>query len=624
MLYTIATAGHIDHGKSTLVRALTGMDPDRLPEEKEREMTIELGFAWFSLSDGSEAAIVDVPGHERFVNAMITGVGSIDMVMFIVAADDGWMPQSQEHLEILDYLDTKRGIVVITKTDLVKRDWLELVMEDVADKVRGSFLEGARVLPFTAKDNSGLDDIIKAVETSLSGITSRDHPGLPRLYVDRVFSIAGHGAVVTGTMRDGVFAVGDDVIAIPENQTGKVKSIQTHKKARERTEAGSRVALNLSGISHNDLSRGSAITTSNQYTGTRSIAERLSVSPHAKVKLIHNRTVKLLIGTARVAARTFVFKGDSFEPGDQGICEFHFDRNVLARIGDRFIIRLPTPDILIGGGVIIDTDCTKHSRSDSKIVKHYESRNVDELGSLIVSDVTWRRRIRLGNLLKSSNFPRPSIAAAVDGMAADKKLVLHKDAAFMADYAAKVADRLINRVSQYHENHPARRGVPKAELLSKSGYDPEVADDVLSILMADGRLEAHGALVRTPGFAPKLKPDQQRLRDDVLAMFKSDPQNPPSRKQVEQKSFAVRDILSFMIESGELIDLPGGLLLLGDDFDRVRSKIIETIKSKGKIDVGGVRELSGFSRKYSVPILEKLDSIGLTKRVGDHRVLMKK
>jgi selenocysteine-specific elongation factor len=596
MLYTIATAGHIDHGKSTLVHALTGMDPDRLPEEKEREMTIELGFAWFSLPNGSEVAIVDVPGHERFVDAMITGVGSIDMVMFTVAADDGWMPQSQEHLEILDYLDTKRGMVVITKSDLVKQDWLELVIDDVKEKVKGTFL-------------------------GLSGITSREHPDLPRLYVDRVFSMAGHGAVVTGTMRDGVFSTSDDIRVVPENKSGKIKSMQTHKKARDRSEAVSRVALNISGISHNDLSRGSAVITAGQYAGTESVAAKLFVSPHAKIKLTHNRIVKLLIGTAKATAKMFVFRDDSFGPGDEGFCEFHFEQPVLARIGDRFIVRLPTPDVLLGGGVVIDTDCVRHSRSDSKIRKHYETRDVDKLESLVTSDLKNRKRIAIDDLLFTSNYSRRAVSEAVDAMVGSGVLARYGNALYKTDYVQKVSEKLIDKVSQFHENSPARPGIRKAELISRSGYDAEIAEEILSILISDGRLETRKAFVHTPGFAPKLKPDQQRLRDDILAMFKSDPKNPPLKKQVERKSFAMRDILNFMISSGELVDLPGGVLLLGDDFERMQARIVERIKSEGKIDVAGVREMFGYSRKYGVPILEKLDSIGLTKRVGDHRVL---
>jgi selenocysteine-specific elongation factor len=622
MLYTVATAGHIDHGKSTLVRALTGMDPDRLPEEKEREMTIELGFAWFSLSDGSEAAIVDVPGHERFVNAMITGVGSIDMVIFVVAADDGWMPQSQEHLEVLEYLNVERGIVAITKTDLVKQDWLELVTDDVADKLAGTFLESAPILTFAANDNSGLQEITQAIETCLADISSREHPGLPRLYIDRVFSMAGHGAVVTGTMRDGIFAVGDEIRVVPQNFTGKIKSIQTHKKARQQTQAGSRVALNLPGISHNDLSRGSAVITVNEYPGTKSIAAKIAVSPNAEIELAHNRVVKFLIGTAKVSAKLFVFKDDSLGPGQDGICEFRFDVPVLARIGDRFIIRLPTPDVLLGGGTVLDTDCPRHSRSDTKIKRYYESRDVNKIDSLIVSDLRRLKRIGMDRLLGSSNHARQVIAAEADSMVRDGRLIRHRSAVFLADYVDKLADGLIGKVTRFHETHPERPGLPKTELVSKSNHDTEVVDDVLSMLVSAGRLEIHKAAVRTPGFAPKLKPDQERLRGDILAMFESDPQNPPSRKQIEQGSFAMRGILNFMVESGELVDIPGGLLLLRRDFDRIQAKIVEKIRSQGRIDVGGVRELSGFSRKYSVPLLEKLDSLGLTKRVGDHRVLL--
>jgi selenocysteine-specific elongation factor len=332
--------------------------------------------------------------------------------------------------------------------------------------------------------------------------------------------------------------------------------------------------------------------------------------------------VKLLIGTAKASARAFVFKDDKFEPGDEGYCEFYFDDNVLARIGDRFIIRLPTPDVLLGGGVVVDTDCVRHSRSDSVVKKHYGMRDTIDIENLIESDLRKLKRIDADRVLHSSNFSRSSVADAVDGMIEREMLIRHGNSLLMTEFVEKHGQKMIKKVSGFHDNHPARHGMPKAELISKSGLDADVAEAVLRTLVDNDKLSTKQAFVCTPGFAPRLKPEQDRLRSELLAMFKSDPKNPPSRKQVEQKSFAMRDILSFMIDTGELVDLPGGLLLLGEDFDRVRSKIIETIKAKGKIDIIGVRELFGYSRKYGVPILEKLDALGITKRVGDHRELL--
>jgi len=597
------------------------MDPDRLPEEKTREMTIELGFAWFNLSDDSEAAIVDVPGHERFVDAMITGVGSIDLVMFIVAADDGWMPQSQEHLEILQYLGTRSGFIVITKTDMVKEEWLELVVDDIAEKTKGTFLENKEVFRFSAVDNSGLDQIRHTLESRLK-IYERVSPELPRLYVDRVFSMSGHGTVVTGTMRDGVFSVGDEIRVIPQNLTGRIKSIQTHLKKRDHSEIHSRVALNLSGISHNDLSRGSAITRSDLYAGTVSIAAHITVSPSAKIKLTHNRIVKLLIGTIKTNARAFVFKDDLLNPGSTGICEFHFEEPVLARIGDRFIIRLPTPDVLIGGGVVLDTDCTKHSRTDKAVKRHYERMNVHNLHDLVTSAITWNQGVSPDRLLWSSNYSRSHVAEIVKILVDEMKLVTVGNQIYTAEQFEKIAQKLLDEVKRFHEKYPARRGVPKAELVSKSGKVSSMAELILDSLIGHGELKLSKAFVCSPGFSPKLKPDQERLRQDIIALFTSDPSNPPSRKQIESTSFAMKDIVAFMLDSGELVDLPGGFLLMGKDFDQIRQRIVAKIKSDGKVAVADVRELFGFSRKYGVPILEKLDSMGVTRRVGDHRELL--
>jgi selenocysteine-specific elongation factor len=620
MFYTIATAGHIDHGKSSLVRAMTGMNPDRLPEERTREMTIELGFAWFQLREGSEVAIVDVPGHERFVDAMITGVGSIDLVMFVIAADDGWMPQSQEHLEILDLLGTERGFVVITKTDLVDHDWLQLVMDDVADKTKGTFLEDAAILPFSAADNSGLHEIMNQVEKELVGVVERAHPGLPRLYTDRVFSMSGHGTVVTGTMRDGELAIGDEVVIVPSGISAKVKAIQTHKVKRAESQAGSRVALNLTGINHADLSRGNAVIKKGLYAGSTAIGARVRISPHSKVELAHNRQVKLLIGTTKADARAFVFKDDQLKPGSECVCEFHFEDRVLTRIGDRFIIRLPTPDVLVGGGIVLDTECARHSRADKKSRTRLESIDIDNLDSLIAAQLTIESGVSTDTILISANIPRSLIEGKVSQAIEEGTIIRAGGYLFSAARFDRNANRFIERVSKSHEQHPSRPGVPKAELISRSNLENHLAEAVLDKLIKENKMAMTGAMVHMPDFSPRLNPEQARLRGDVLAMFTADPKNPPSRKQVEAVSFAMKDIVSFMILSGELVDLPGGFLLLDADFEAIKVGVRERLQEKGQIAVSEIRDMFGYSRKYAVPILEKLDSLGITRRSGDVRI----
>jgi selenocysteine-specific elongation factor len=621
MLYTIATAGHIDHGKTSLVRALTGMDPDRLPEEKAREMTIELGFAWFLLADGSEVAVVDVPGHEKFVDAMITGVGAIDSVVFVVAADDGWMPQSQEHLEILDYLNTKRGLIAITKTDMVKPEWLELVTADVAERVRGTFLDGARFCRFSAVGSSGLEDIRLAIGESLSTIEQRADLGLPRMYVDRVFSMTGHGTVVTGTMRDGVFNVGDDILVVPQRLHGKIKAIQAHKKLRDRSQLGARAALNITGVSYNDLHRGCAVIRTGEYEGSRSIAARIRISRHANIKLTHRRSVKLLLGTAKVNATAIVFQDDMFEPGSEGICEFRLDSPALARVGDRFILRLPAPDVLLGGGEVIATDCADHPRSDKRTRKRLESIRVDEVESVVLHEISERKAAPVASVCRSVNRSRTEISSVIEKMVQSGQLVKRGELVYGASEYARLADKLTETVIRFHERHPARKGIPKAELISKLDADLYASELAIQWMIEDGRLSVAGALVHSAGFQPRLKPEQERLKGDVLRMFRDDPSNPPSRRQIEGKSFAMRDVVAFMIDSGEIVELPEGLVLLGADFERITNGIVETIKSKGQLGVADVRDLFGFSRKYGVPILEKLDSMGITKRIGDRRVL---
>jgi len=621
MLYTISTAGHIDHGKSTLVRALTGIDPDRLPEEKAREMTIELGFAWFNLEDGSEVAIVDVPGHERFVDAMITGVGSIDLVMFIVAADDGWMPQSQEHLEILEYLGANNGFVVLTKIDLVDADWIELIKEDLKTKVAGTFLEGAPICEFSGSDNTGLDAIQAELNSRLSRTEERSHPDLPRLYADRVFSMTGHGMVATGTMRDGVFQVGEDIKVLPNNLNGRIKSIQPHKRAREMTQAGSRVALNISGVSHNEVSRGCAIVRSKAFEGTNSIAAKVRISPHSRLPLDHNRAVKILIGTSKARAQAFVFKDDKLTPGVDRVCEFWFEEKTLIRIGDRFVIRLPTPDILIGGGMVIDTDLNRHPRSSKNEKKRLDQRNMDDLASLVEQEIRSKSLVEKDELLVSLNRSRVDVKNTADGLVSDGRILEFPAGLAHADVVDKLSAKLVGEIEKYHKKHPARRGYPKAEISTKLNVDDDLVEALLSHLKSSGKIGTEGAFVTQAGFRSQLKPEQSRFREDILAAFKADRQNPPSRQQIEKKAFGVAEVVKFMLDSGELTDIPGGLLLLTEDFDKIRESVIQHLKTSGQLAVSDIRKMFGYSRKYAVPILEKLDGMKVTKRVGDHRVL---
>ncbi|MBD3219032.1 MAG: selenocysteine-specific translation elongation factor [candidate division Zixibacteria bacterium] len=621
MIYTLATAGHIDHGKSTLVKALTGINPDRLPEELEREMTIDLGFAWFSLDDENEIGIVDVPGHERFIRNMISGVGGIDYVLFIVAADDGWMPQSQEHMEILDFLGHKHGAIVITKTDLVKEDWLELVEEDIGTKVQGTFLENAPIFKFSSKGAAGLDKIMDHLREVLPGLPERYNPQKPRLYIDRVFSLTGIGTVVTGTMRDGSFRIGDEVRIISSGRTARIKSIQTFKQQREVSFQGARTALSLTGISKDEIARGDCLTSPDEWQGTHDVALRAKQSDLNRIPLTHNRKVTLLIGTTEIESKAWIFKDDDFAQNDTGVVIFGFEDNVMARLGDKVILRYPTPDVLVGGGEVTDVDLERFIRRNKGLRKFYFERNLDSIEDLIMSELRKYKTREAGRILEASNFRREDINAAVNDLIQNGDVEKYGNYLITTEYKTSLFERVVEYLKKFHADHPSRKGVSKSELVSKLKLEQSVIDFAVRQLQTEGKIKVEDKLLSMAEHETSLKPQQQKVRQDILEKLAVLDLMTPTRKEVERNMHPIREVLNYLVQSGEVVELSGGILFRHEDFEKIKNTIKDLIKKNGSLEVKDIKNALGLTRKYTIPILEYLDQTGFTRREGDKRVL---
>ncbi len=349
----------------------------------------------------------------------------------------------------------------------------------------------------------------------------------------------------------------------------------------------------------------------------------MSISPHAKITLDHNRAVKILIGTSKVRAQTFVFKDDKLAPGSSGICEFWFEDKTLIRVGDRFVVRLPTPDVLVGGGIVIDTDLSRVPRSDKGEKKRLELRDVNNTSTLVEQEIRHRGLVSRDVLLLSCNRPRKEIIETASKLVAEGKLIEFHAGLSHAEVVAKHSAKLVAEIEKFHSKHSARRGIPKAEIPSRLGIDEEFADALLAHLKSANKISTDGAFVTLAGFKSQLKPEQTRFRDEILREFRMDRQNPPSRQQLERKAFGVAEVVKFMLDSGELTDLPGGFLLLTEDFEKVKVSVRKHLAAHEKLAVGDIREMFGYSRKYAVPILEKLDQLKITKRAGDYRILFK-
>jgi selenocysteine-specific elongation factor len=619
-MFVIGTAGHVDHGKSSLVLALTGIDPDRLPEEKKREMTIDLGFAWLSFPDGTEAGIVDVPGHERFVKNMIAGVGGIDAVIFVVAADDGWMPQSEEHLEILKLLNIRQGIVVISKIDLVKEDWLNLVVEDVKEKLKGTFLENAPLVQTSTTKKTGIEKLHSEIEKMIKKIQPQRDLGKPRIYIDRVFTIAGRGTVITGTLINGSFSLGEEVKILPQEETARIRELQSHKKKREKSEPGTRVALNLAGVEKTLVSRGDVVVKKDQGITSTILDTSVNMISTQKFPLKHNSQVLFIIGTTEVLAKAILLDGTQLKPGESGFVQFRFSDPVVARVGDHFIIRLPSPAITVGGGKVLDIDAKRHKRKDKSLLNFLSQRESLNLSDLILSELN-KKEFMLGEeLLKESNFKSDEIQSILGQLEKENKLFKIDNLTLSSDLWNNMLNQISKLIGDEHKKHPFKIGIKISDLLSQIKFKQALVDKGIEYLLSSKKIKKKEAYLHFPEHQPQLTPEQKEIAKKIAARFNKTPSSPPIKEDFfEEKGFA--EVIAFMLQNDEIVELKDGILYRKDDFDKIIKLVVELIRKNGPSTVSQIKDHLKTTRKYAVPILEKLDQLEITKREGDKRVL---
>jgi selenocysteine-specific elongation factor len=620
-MFVLGTAGHIDHGKSKLVEALTGIDPDRLPEEKERGMTIDLGFAWLSLPDGSEVGIVDVPGHERFVKNMVAGVGGIDAVLFIVAADDGWMPQSEEHLQILNMLKIQTGMVVITKIDLVDPEWVGLVEEDVREKVKGTILGQAPILRVSSTQKIGTDQVYQEITRMISRLAPRKDVGKPRMYIDRVFTMSGRGTVVTGTLRDGCFRSGEEVEILPQKIGARIRELQTHKKVHKEVAPGTRVAMNLAGVEKEKLKRGDVVTRMGLDRTVESFVAQVELVSTLKSPIKHNANVLLILGTTELPARARILDKDQISPGESGYVQFLCKGKLLARMGDHFILRLPSPQITVGGGTVLDVLPRIHKRRDDEHISDLERRLSGEPSDLILSELKKWVLIPKKEILKASNFSLEQIQSSLRDLEREGKILSITD--WVADVKkwTVTSERIVSEIENTHKRFPYKIGAKLAEFSARLKIEENLLDQAVKHLAAEKRIVQQGMYLRLPDHRPALSAGQKELSERILQEFASKPLAPPTKEELLDRGPEFEDILLFLIEQGELVELKDGVLLRTEDFEKIKAKVTDFIGQQGAATVSQLRAHFNTTRKYMVPILEKLDQLGVTQREGDKRTL---
>lgn len=629
----IGTAGHVDHGKSTLVHALTGIDPDRLQEEKEREMTIDLGFAWLDLPGGERVGLVDVPGHKDFIKNMLSGVGGIDAALFVVAADEGVMPQTREHLHILDLLQVKAGVIALTKIDLVDDpDWFELVEADLLEQLEGTVLESAPIIRVSARKGVGLDELKGALADAMHSIQANLDRGRGRLPIDRIFTIAGFGTVVTGTLLDGVLKAGDEIEVQPSGLKGRIRGLQSHNEKQDRAQPGTRVALNLTGLSLDQIQRGDVVAVPGVMRGTTMVDASLRYLSDAPVPLKHNLAVDFFTGAAEVPAQVRLLSHDVLQPGQSGWVQLRLSRPVAALKGDRFILRLPSPSITIGGGEIVDPHPRRrHRRLRPEVIQHLERLAFGTPVEQVVHSLETSEPATIQELKARSALSQGETEVALrDAVSCGEILSLVGDRntaelpppnTLVLSRAgwARMKDRLDRLLEEYHRQHPLRRGMPREELKSRLGLSAKSFNAILAYAAREGTLEESNSTVRLPSHRVAFSAEQQTRIDDLLAQFRQQPYTPPSLQDVERALGP--ELLSACLEGEILMKLNDDVVYLPQTYDEMQRRIVDFIQEHGSITVAQVRDLFGASRRYALALTGYLDQVGITRRVGDERVL---
>ncbi len=621
-MFVLGTAGHIDHGKSSLIKAMTGIDPDRLPEEKERGMTIDLGFAWLNLPDGERVGFVDVPGHERFVRNMVAGAGGVNAAMLVVAADDGWMPQTQEHFDILRLLDIKYGLVAVTKIDLVEKDWLDLVVADVAAKVSGSFLDGAPISPVSSTTGEGVDKIVAAVIEIGRHLKQVEDIGKARLFIDRAFVLTGIGVVVTGTSRGGGFSADSDVYHFPAGKRVKIRTLQSHEEKVDRVGPGARVAINLSGVDREGINRGDVITGFDYLPRPNFLAVHVSNLNTSAISLKEGRKVLIIHGTTETEAIMRPFDGAGIKPGADGLAIIKTDDPLAAFVSDHFIARLPTPQVTIGGGMVLDILDRYPRRKELPAMADYlNRRRGGDLGELIHTELAKKYFMPQSEFLTYTNFSSAQIEQAVGGLLSSGEAAAFDGNLVLKENIADPTDSIRRELEKTHAAKSYLKGMTAEELIRILRIrDQEQFLLVLKYLESSGTLGRSRQFYHLPEFTPTLDEKLSRQAESIVKASQDAGHNYLTFAEIEAQFPGSRKTLDFLFEEKRLRAIGSQFVMPESTWKEIVAYIEQAINGQGKFTVADFRDRFGSSRKYALPVLEYLDRINITRREGDYRV----
>ncbi len=625
----IGTAGHVDHGKTALIRALTGIETDRIKEEKKRGITIELGFAYLDLPNGDKAGIIDVPGHEKFVKNMLAGAGGIDLALLVVAADEGFMPQTKEHLGILSLLNIPEGLIVVTKKDMVDEDWLEVVSEDIRSEVAGTFLEEAPIIPVSSYTGEGIEELRQAIFALIDASSQIKNPNTPfRIPVDRVFSIEGFGTVITGTLIEGQMNVGDPVTIYPSGLETKIRNLQVHSHDVPTAYAGQRVAVNLAGLKKTDLDKGDVVAQKDSMHNTMMLDVKMSLLKNCDRDIFNGSRLHLYHGARDVLCKCILLDREVASAGDEVYVQLRLEEEIAAKTGDRFILRFYSPVETIGGGVILDSNPMKHKRNDEAVLAAMAIKDKgSEKEKIIEALKEFSPRYQTMDYLKvHTNIDGEMFDSIIhilleegEVFSINQNVVIHKS------FLKNMEQRAEKMLSKYHEENPLRAGMKRDEFRGKLFPDQDLAtaDKVTDLMIADKVVTLTQGSVALKSFAVKFNALQEKVLGKLEKIYLDGGFATPSLDDVakefaKEKSF--KQVLEAMVTDGRLIKLTDQIIYHVDNYEKALKLVQDFVAEHGQITLGETRDLTGSSRKYTLALLEYWDRKNITKKVGEARV----
>ena len=645
----VGTAGHVYHGKTTLILAMTGINTDRLKEEQERGLTINLGFASLKLPSGRTVGIVDVPGHERFLKNMLAGASGVDIALLVVAADEGVMPQTKEHIDILQLLESKQGVVALTKSDAVEEDWLQVVEDYLRDYLADTFLANAKIVRVSGITGQGIDELTREIDVLAEAAEQRPIEGPFRLPIDRVFTMTGFGTVVTGTLVSGTLKLGDPVRILPKGIDTRVRGIQVHGKKQEAAQAGSRVAVNLAGVEVAEIERGDVLLPPGYLSASRVLDVSVRVLEDATRPLSTRTRIRLHIGTAEVIGRAIVFRDLSaaeipkhpqdlsaaeipkhqreIEPGKSGFVQLRLESPVVAARGDRFVLRFYSPMRVLGGGIVLDPAAARHRASEKNVIERLERKLKGDPVDIVEDTLAIREAgLPAEQIAQITALSAGEVSKALEELTRAGRVLQAGSRFLHRGTCESVTARAKSILGAYFEANPMKSGMPKEEFRRHLGpaMDAKGFQALLTPMSAAGDVTVSEATVNLPGHVPTLGENEQRLASSIETAYHEAGANPPLLTELEQRHGAIaKDIAAYLLERGNLVKIEADILFHREVIESAENVLRKYLEPGGQMTVAQFRDLIGSSRKYVVPLLEYFDKKRVTRRVGDMRVLVR-